>query len=108
MKNRLNIISAALIFLLACSATAKPEGDAAVKIEPGNAIRLEIQKVAKAEKAKIDADYPVSAKGLINLPFVGTVKIEGLTIGEAEDAIEEAYKRMKIYENPAIKLGIIK
>ncbi|WP_411825381.1 polysaccharide biosynthesis/export family protein [Luteolibacter sp. AS25] len=108
MKLNLYAFSIATTFSLACAVHAQPDEDAAAKIEPGQQVQVEMQNIAKPEKQKIDGIYPVSSKGLINFPFIGSVKVDGMTIEEAQNTIEQTYKDAKIYEMPVVKLEIAK
>jgi polysaccharide export outer membrane protein len=44
----------------------------------------------------------VDARGMINLPLVGEVKVFGLTLREAEEAIARAYREGRYLRNPQV------
>ena len=48
----------------------------------------------------------VDARGLINLPLVGEVKVFGLTLREAEQAIATAYREGRYLRNPQVNLTV--
>lgn len=48
----------------------------------------------------------VDARGLINLPLVGEVKVFGLTLREAEQAIASAYREGRYLRNPQVNLTV--
>ncbi len=48
----------------------------------------------------------VDARGLINLPLVGEVKVFGLTLREAEQAIASAYRDGRFLRNPQITVTV--
>lgn len=48
----------------------------------------------------------VDAKGFINLPLVGEVKIHGLALRDAEQAIATAYRDGRFLRNPQISLSV--
>lgn len=52
-----------------------------------------------------DPGYLVNSEGTISVPFVGFVKVEGLTIYEATTVIEEALK--DYIKNPKINLELV-
>jgi len=73
-------------------------------IEAGRSIQITIGGVPAEEKAKIDATYPVSKEGMVNLPFIGKMKAAGKTAEELKAAIEKAYVDGGIYEAPEIQI----
>ncbi len=48
----------------------------------------------------------VDARGMINLPLVGEVKVYGLTLHEAEQAIATAYREGRFLRNPQVNLTV--
>ena len=48
----------------------------------------------------------VDARGLINLPLVGEVKVFGLTLREAEQAIASAYRDGRFLRNPQVTITV--
>lgn len=74
------------------------------QIEAGHAIRLTIKGVPAEEKAKIDADYPVSKEGAVNLPYLGQVKAAGKTTEQLARDIEKAFVDAKIFMEPAVEV----
>ena len=48
----------------------------------------------------------VDARGLINLPLVGEVKVFGLTLREAEQAIGNAYRDGRFLRNPQVTITV--
>lgn len=48
----------------------------------------------------------VDARGMINLPLIGEVKVFGLTLHEAEQAIANAYKDGRFLRNPQVTVTV--
>jgi polysaccharide export outer membrane protein len=48
----------------------------------------------------------VDAKGNINLPLVSEVRVVGLTISEAQKAVETAYREGRYLRNPQVTLNV--
>jgi len=48
----------------------------------------------------------VDARGMINLPLVGEVKVFGLTLHEAEKVIATAYREGRFLRNPQVNLTV--
>lgn len=48
----------------------------------------------------------VDAKGNINLPLVSEVKVVGLTISEAQKAVEAAYRDGRYLRNPQVTINV--
>jgi polysaccharide biosynthesis/export protein len=48
----------------------------------------------------------VDAKGTVNLPLVGEIRVRGLTLSEAERAIENAYKDGRYLRKPEVTVAI--
>lgn len=74
------------------------------QIEAGNSVQITIMGVPGEEKAKIDAIYPVSESGTVNMPFIGNVRAAGLRPESLASSIQNAYKSAQIYNNPTIQV----
>ncbi|MBE7539705.1 MAG: polysaccharide biosynthesis/export family protein [Opitutaceae bacterium] len=48
----------------------------------------------------------VDSLGCVNLPLAGEVKVMGLTIGEAQKAVEEAYIKGRYLRNPQVTINV--
>lgn len=48
----------------------------------------------------------VDAKGRINLPLVGEVKVAGLTISDAQKAVENAYRDGRYLRSPQVTINV--
>lgn len=74
------------------------------QIEAGRSVQIAIMGVPSEEKSKIDAIYPVSESGTINLPFIGRIRASGMNADSLAVAIQNAYKRAEIYNEPTIQV----
>ena len=52
----------------------------------------------------LDGSYLVDQKGMVDLPFVGKVKVDGLTKNEAQDILINVIK--DFYKNPDLQINI--
>jgi protein involved in polysaccharide export with SLBB domain len=69
------------------------------KIEPGDKIRITVLDLQGA-----DGEYSIDQSGIISLPLVEDVKIAGLTLREAERAIEQVLLDRRILVRPTVTL----
>ena len=74
------------------------------QIEAGTSVQITIMGVPGDEKGKIDAMYPVSESGTVNLPFIGTMRAAGLRPEALAASIQNAYKSAEIYTDPTIQV----
>ncbi len=73
-------------------------------IQAGQSVKVKIMGVPAEQAAQIDASYPISETGLINLPFVGQMKAEGLEAGQLAMKIQKGYKDAEIFNNAVIQV----
>lgn len=92
------------LVVMCCPANADVKDNAAPKIKPGEQYRLSIQGIPVEEKMRFDGLYKVDSKGGITIPYVGRIQVEGMTIEEAETAMEDALMKREVYKLPDIKL----
>lgn len=74
------------------------------QIEAGKSIQIFIMGVPSEEKGKIDALYPVSESGMVNLPFIGKIRASGMSDEALASSIQNAYKSAQIYNSPTIQV----
>ncbi|HVT74257.1 MAG TPA: polysaccharide biosynthesis/export family protein [Lacunisphaera sp.] len=48
----------------------------------------------------------IDARGRVNLPLIGEIQIGGMTINEAQTAIENAYKDGRYLRNPQVTINV--
>jgi len=74
----------------------------AYRIGPRDILTLTIYAGGEEQQ---EVDFTVSARGMINAPFIGPVKAEGLTIPQLEDLITEPLAR-DYFVNPEVNISI--
>jgi protein involved in polysaccharide export with SLBB domain len=74
------------------------------QIEAGTSVQITIMGVPLEEKGKVDAMYPVSANGMVNLPYIGVLRAAGLAPEALAASIQNAYKAAEIYTSPTIQV----
>ncbi len=74
------------------------------QIEAGTSVQITIMGVPAEEKGKIDALYPVSQNGTVNLPFIGKMRAAGMSPEALSAAIQSAYRSAQIYTSPTIQV----
>ncbi len=80
--------------------SAIPATDTAeFRLEPGDKIKVQIPDLVGA-----DGEYSVDQSGIISLPLVEEVKISGLTLREAERAVEKALLDKRILVRPNVTI----
>jgi len=84
----------------------RPDKPVVPRIVPGEKYTMEMKKVPKAEQNKWICR--VTKEGWIELPIGGSVKVGGMTLREAERAIEDNYIKREIYTHPRILIKPIK
>jgi polysaccharide export outer membrane protein len=74
------------------------------QIQAGRAVQIYVSGVPSEEKARIDAIYPVSDSGNINMPFIGGIRAAGLRAEQLAASLESHYKSAQIYRNPTFQV----
>lgn len=100
-KMKSTILRSIFTSLLALVALVSP---VLSQIEAGKSIQIFIMGVPAEEKGKIDALYPVSESGSINLPFIGKIHASGMSDEALASTIQNAYKSAEIYSSPTIQV----
>jgi polysaccharide export outer membrane protein len=107
LKSGLMVPMLFLVALLSPGCTSATAGLSSVptiqstehKIEPGDKIRITVHDLQGA-----DGEYIIDQSGIISLPLVEDVKIAGLTLREAERAIEQVLLDRRILVRPTVTL----
>jgi protein involved in polysaccharide export with SLBB domain len=71
-------------------------------LRPGDQIEMKLGGVPATETTSVSGIYTIDGGGAVNLPYVGRIKIAGLSPGGAEVRIESAFKASEIYTDPNI------
>ena len=77
-------------------------GLADATLRPGDQIELKLGGVPASETTTVSGLYSIDGEGAINLPFIGRLKIAGLTSGLAQSTIEGVYRNQNIYTQPNV------
>ncbi|MGA0899649.1 MAG: polysaccharide biosynthesis/export family protein [Luteolibacter sp.] len=77
---------------------------ASAQIKSGKAIHITISGVPAEEKARFDVMYPVSDRGMVNMPFIGKVQAAGLKAEDLATLLQQKYKQAQIYTNPTFQV----
>ena len=88
-----------LALLISSSAVADPSSD--YFLAPGDTVKLDI-----LDDDEIPVDLPVGPDGTIQAPFVGSVRIAGLTLSEAVKELERGYVEKRIFVVPKVSISI--
>jgi protein involved in polysaccharide export with SLBB domain len=87
-------------FLLLAMLTGVARAQASVR--NGDTIDIRLSGVPSEETATFNASYTVDDKGMINLPYINEIKVEGLLPNQIQDVIQNKLKEEKIYTKPTI------
>ena len=74
------------------------------QIQAGRAIQISVSGVPSEEKGRIDAIYPVSESGMINVPFIGQVRAVGLRAEQLAQILEQRFRAAGIYTSPTCQV----
>jgi exopolysaccharide production protein ExoF len=88
-----------LVLLMSSSTVAEPSSD--YLLAPGDTIKLDI-----LDDDEIPVDLPVGPDGAIQAPFVGRVRVAGLTLGDALKELERSYIEQRIFVLPRISFSV--
>jgi polysaccharide biosynthesis/export protein len=101
-----------MVFLLVAAVFAPAR--AADTPTPDNAGRQRVYNIRTTDKLRITVFQEddlsslcrVDAKGTVNLPLVGEIRVRGLTLSEAERTIENAYKDGRYLRKPEVTVAV--
>jgi protein involved in polysaccharide export with SLBB domain len=74
-------------------------------LRPGDTLDLRIGGVPPEEVQLFTAQYTVDDDGMLNLPYIGNVRVAGMPTNQAQLAIENKFKAEKIFTNPTITIN---
>ena len=84
------------------SVMAAPEDLTKARLGPGYLLQMEVY-----DTPEMDATLRVDSTGNVSVPLVGPVHVEGLTLLEAQQAIEQALKTGEILKVPQVTLNVL-
>jgi protein involved in polysaccharide export with SLBB domain len=74
------------------------------QIQAGKSVQIMATGIPPQEKGRIDAIYPVSEDGNVNMPFIGLVRAAGLRNDALAISLQNRYKSQGIYTNVTIQV----
>ncbi len=104
---RLPRLAAALLLLPFFFGTAPESHAQSAPIRPGDMIEVRIAGVPPEEVAQFNQVYNVDETGMVNLPFIGQLKVDGQLGNQVQRTIEGRLKAGKIYTHPTITVTAV-
>lgn len=96
-----------LFALLAAAATGAPDSNGPAKKNYAHRLQLADRvRVAVYQEDDLTALARIDSHGHIGLPLIGEVAIGGMTIEEAQDTIQKAYRDGRYLRNPQVTINI--
>jgi len=75
-------------------------------LRAGDTVEIRLSGVPAEEIASFSAPQTVDDSGMLNMPYIGKIKVAGLDADKAQQLIESKLKADKIYTNPTVTLGL--
>lgn len=103
-----------LLLIVAASLLGAPTSTLAQSGNPADAKKSYVHRLQLADRVRV-AVYQeddltsvvrIDARGRINLPLLGEVPIGGLTVSEAQETIQSAYRENRFLRNPQVTLSV--
>lgn len=103
-----------LLLIVAASLLSAPTSALAQSGNPADAKKSYVHRLQLADRVRV-AVYQeddltsvvrIDARGRINLPLLGEVPIGGLTVSEAQETIQSAYRENRFLRNPQVTLSV--
>jgi polysaccharide export outer membrane protein len=94
--------------LLACTlllAWVAPNARGQATLRNGDTLDIKISGIPSTDITSVSGQYTIDNEGCINMPYIGRVKVAGLSPGIAQSTIESVYRNRDIYTNPTITIG---
>ena len=81
---------------------ASPAAADGIGLRNGDTVDLRISNVPPEDQQQWDGSYTIDESGMVNLPFIGTVKAGGLPPSQVQIAIQNKLIAGGIYTNPTV------
>ena len=94
--------------LLACTlvlAWGAPNARAQATLRNGDTLDIKISGIPSTDITSVSGQYTIDNEGCVNMPYIGKVRVAGLSPGVAQSTIESVYRNRDIYTNPTITIG---
>ncbi len=101
LAGALFVLAFALLASASAQTAANPANALTYRITTNDRIRIGV-----FQEPDLDMIGRVDAKGTINLHLLGSVKLAGMTIPEAERAVEAAYRDGRFLRNPQVTITV--
>ena len=95
------MIRIATMFLMMAISAAALAQTGAEKLGPGDTVRVTV-----FGQPDLTTEARVSARGTVDMPLVGAVKLAGKSTGEAASAIGEALKKGEFLKHPRVNVAL--
>jgi protein involved in polysaccharide export with SLBB domain len=82
-----------------------PNARAQAILRNGDVLEIKISGIPSTDITSVSGQYTIDNEGFINMPYVGKVKVAGLSPGVAQSTIESVYRSRDIYTSPTITIG---
>lgn len=92
-------------FLAAASAFCK-DAAASSSIASYTLATTDRLRIAVYQEDDLSSIVRIDANGDVNLPLVGEVRVAGLTVSQAQKAIEDAYRNGRFLRNPQVTISV--
>lgn len=76
-------------------------------LRSGDTVEIKIAGVPQEDVVQVSHTYEVDGSGMLNLPYIGKVRAQGLSASQVQAAIESQYRREQIYTNPTISIVML-
>lgn len=75
----------------------------AYRLCPGDQVQIEV-----IHEPDLSIAQAIDPKGIVTIPLIGTLELTGLTLAEANDVLEKAFRDKHILISPQVSVSIIK
>jgi len=99
-------IAALAVLAAAARADAKQTGEDSVRTKSYRIRTTDKLSIRVFQEDDLTTICRVDAKGTVNLPLVGEIRVYGQTLSEAERTIQEAYKNGRFLRNPEVTVAV--
>lgn len=103
-KHRFSVLYGLLVCTL-FFAWGAPKARAQAMLRNGDVLEIKISGIPSTDIASVSGQYTIDNEGFINLPYIGRVRVAGLSPGIAQSTIESVYRNRDIYTNPTITIS---
>jgi len=99
------LFAAVCLFVIAGSSASAQVANAIPQYQLGSGDRLSVVFFGK-HVGDLSGEYEIDGTGLIPMPLVGSLRVQGMTVAEAEATIKAAYQPEYV-KNPRISIQVL-